>query len=299
MMNEQQNSTQSVENVNPLLKSISIEGQQYFTSQRLHADYLRNGAEQGITTKYHRHHDYLRIIRSIPNYSILVENADVVIADKKQLRTSNDALKQTLLSLLEPLFRANDHKRLILLNATAQLELTHHLDDLLNQEIAYRHSHQTAESLVDGFLRRHGFTKYESLYDMQIVREFCRVWGVKEPKDDGSGQHWPGVGKLFKQFIYGIFPPEVQDAIEQRRHKYIHLVFRDDRRQDTLLKRVEQVMPLLRICDEGEKDTFIALLERHDRRIGLEVQLAAKIRVRLSTIATNQLLLWDTTAVGE
>lgn len=290
--------TQAIGRINPLMEPIAIEEQTYLTSQKLHSDYIRNAMEQGDEPKYSRHPDYRRVIRTIPSYGLLVDQKDVLEYKWNDIKHSKIEPKQYLLELLEPLFVNAGYYDLILLNATAQLELAHHLDDLLNQEIAYRHSHQaaTTESLVDGFLRTHGFQKYQSLYDIAIVKEFCRVWGVKEPKDDGSGQHWPGVGRLFNQFIYGIFPPEVQDALEQRRRKYKHLVFRDDRRQDTLLRRVEQVMPLLRICDDGEKDTFIGLLERHDRRIGLEVQITTTMRVRLSTIATNQLPLFDTEA---
>jgi hypothetical protein len=285
--------------VDALMFPLHWQGQDYLTSAKLHADYVRNATEQGEHPKYQRHPHYLRVIRSIPNYLILIEQKDILIADKKALITSNNVLNQKLVSLLQPFFAANDGKRITFLNATAQMELTHHLDDLLNQEIAYRHSKlgaQAHESLVDGFLKRQGLRQYTSLYDNEIVKEFCRVWGVKEPKEDGSGQHWPGVGRLFKQFIYGIFPVEVRDAYEQRRGKYIHTVFRDDRRKDTLLERVKQIMPILGVCDDGHKEDFINLLERHDRRKGLEIQVTTTIRIRLSTIATNQMTLFDADA---
>lgn len=278
---------------NPLMQPITIDEVTYLTSQKLHADYISNATERGEEPKYQRHHDFTRVIRTIPSYILFIEQKDIIEYKWNALKSSNNEATQNLLYSIAPLFRQSGYRDLLLLNATAQLELTHHLDDLLNQEIAYRHSRSATEPLIDIFLRQHGLTKYKSLYDIAIMKEFCRVWGVKAPKEDGSGQHWPGVGYLFRKFIYDIFPIEVQEAMEQRRGKYIHMVFRDDRREDTLLERVRQIMPLLRLCDDGEKNTFIGLLERHDRRLGLELKVTTTMRIRLSTIATNQLCLFD------
>jgi hypothetical protein len=61
-------------------------------------------------------------------HGILIDRKDIFRTDKKVISASNDVLKQKLLSLLQPLFKANDGKRITFLNATAQLELTHHLD---------------------------------------------------------------------------------------------------------------------------------------------------------------------------
>lgn len=136
-----------------LMFPLQWNGQTYLTSAKLHADYVQNAVEQGENPKYRRHDNYLRVIKSIPNYALLIDQKDIVVADKKWLGASNDALTQKLSEALRPFFAANDGKRLTLLNRTAQLELTHHLDDLLNHEIAYRHSQQGAQE-EEGWFRR-------------------------------------------------------------------------------------------------------------------------------------------------
>lgn len=278
------------EDQHPLMQSLAWDDKVYFTSRRLHRDYLRNTVAIGDVPKYRRHDNYVRVIFSMPNFNILIDQKDILVPEKGILNACNDSRSQNLSELLQPFFAANQGQRLVFLNATAQLELAHHLDDLLNQETAYRHSRQGAAiNLAEAFLRKRGFLTYRSLYEFELFKEFCRVWGVKIPSND---KHWPGCGKLMNDFIYGIFPEETQQALEIQRSKYKHMEFRDDRRFDTLKQRETQILALLRLCDNGEKETFIGLLERHDRRIGLEVQITAKVIIRLSTIASNQLTLF-------
>jgi hypothetical protein len=127
---------------NPLMQMLYWDGQEYLTSMRLHEDDVRNATEQGETIKYERHDHYLRVIRSIPNYNILIDQKDIIVLEWKSIKSSNDVRTQKLGFALKAYFVANSYKRITFLNRTAQMELTHHLEDQLNQEIAYRHSRQ-------------------------------------------------------------------------------------------------------------------------------------------------------------
>ena len=281
--------TQSIDTPNPLMQLITLDGQKYLTSQREHAEYVRNATERGEKIKYERHTHFCRVIRDIPNFNILIDQKDIIDLTWNDFKASNSVVNQILVCC----FKKTSYRPLLLLNPIAQMELTHHLDDELHQETAYRHSQQGATiNLAEVFLRQHGFLTYKTLYELPLIQEICRVWGVKIPTGD---KHWPGVGMVFQKFIYGMFPEEIQGLLQRdkRRGKYIHMEFRDDRRYDTLKQRETQIVSLLRLCDDGDKDTFISLLERHDRRIGLDVQVAMRIRVHLSTVATGQLLLFD------
>lgn len=59
----------------PLLSVIAYQGQDYFTSQYFHAQYVTNSPHSG---KYRRHADFIRTIRSIASYTIYVDRSDIV-----------------------------------------------------------------------------------------------------------------------------------------------------------------------------------------------------------------------------
>jgi hypothetical protein len=99
-------------------------------------------------------YSYLRVIRSIPNYNILIDQKDIIVLEWKSIKSNNDIRTQKLRFALKPYFIANSYKRITFLNRTAQMELAHHLEDQLNQEIAYRHSRQGAEQAEQNI---HGF----------------------------------------------------------------------------------------------------------------------------------------------
>lgn len=298
----------NLDGANPLMQSLFIHGQEYLASQRIHQDYIQNTRERGEKPKHVRHDSFKRVVRLIPSYELYVEQHDILRYEWNAVKRDKSEGTQFLCTLLRPLFSAAGWSDLLLLNKTAQLELTHHLDDELNQEIAYRHSAQTTAQVInakDLFLRKLGFLPYKSTYDFDLFYELCRVWGVKLPKDDGSGQHWPGCGALFNKFIYALFPKEVQEdlgAIPRKpsggllRHK--HLRFTEEMREKALRARQTAMMSLLRLCDDGDKDLFLDLLARHDARIGLTIQVSHTMHVRLKMINANQLLLFEPMAAN-
>jgi hypothetical protein len=135
---------------------VTLGAQEYLTSQRLHQDYHANATERGEKPKYKKHEAFTRVIKSIPSYPILLEHKDIVVIEWKKLKSGkNDVLTPNVRCLLSPLFIQNGHRPLTLLNRTAQTELIHHLEDELNQELAYRHSKHglDAPTAKQGLLR--------------------------------------------------------------------------------------------------------------------------------------------------
>jgi len=156
--------------------------------------YNQNIQKSGEKGKYVEHKNFLRTIREFPAYNLFAsgEASNIVelIWNDFKLTSSNSELVNEF-NHIKHLFRINGHSPIVLLDATAQLELTHHLDDALSKEIAYRHSANATNitNIRDVFLRKMGFLPYESLYDFEFIAEMCRVWGVKIPVNDGTGQH--------------------------------------------------------------------------------------------------------------
>lgn len=116
----------------PLMHSVGYQGQVYFTSQYFHAEYVRNSPNGG---KYRRHPDFLRVLRAIPAYQLYHEQADILEVTWNAREASNDAVKPEWLCL-KPLFQAAGYRPLTLLNDVAQLALSHHLDDLISQQMS-------------------------------------------------------------------------------------------------------------------------------------------------------------------
>jgi hypothetical protein len=114
-----------LEPVNPLMQSIQYNGQEYYTSQYFHQQYKLNSVHGG---KYQRHPNFLQAIRAIPAYEIYLSKKDIVELVWAKGKSGND--------LVISLFKSVSYNPLTLLNATAQLALSHHLDDELNKQIS-------------------------------------------------------------------------------------------------------------------------------------------------------------------
>jgi len=112
------------------MQPIVYEGHPYFSSQYFHQQYLANSQYGG---KYKRHHDFLRLLRSIEAYQTYVDHGDIVELSWQQVKSSS---KQDLRLALEPVFAARGYQELFLLNATAQLAMAHHLDDELSKQVS-------------------------------------------------------------------------------------------------------------------------------------------------------------------
>lgn len=117
----------------PLMQPVHYNNQEYFTSQYFHAQYLANSPHGG---KYRRHPNFLRALRTIDTYQHYIEHADIV-----ELSWQQGGFAE---SILDSVFLSTGYKPLTLLNATAQLALSHHLDDLVSQALSVAVNRQAA-----------------------------------------------------------------------------------------------------------------------------------------------------------
>lgn len=125
------NETQLTTNKTPQdPRVIEWQGQQYLDSYDCHQDYLKDGDPK--KAKFKNHRDYRRKIRDIESYSIYVDHKNIVTFSWEQVKTG----PAQELRRLTPLFRRIGHANLILLDATAQLALTHHLDNELSKQMS-------------------------------------------------------------------------------------------------------------------------------------------------------------------
>ena len=121
----------------PLFAPVQYKDQTYFTSQYFHREYVTNSHYVG---KYARHHNFARLMRSIPAYAVYVRHGD--IAELSWRDISEEANPNLI--CLRTLFQAVGFQRLTLLNATAQLALSHHLDDVVSQQMSVAANTQVA-----------------------------------------------------------------------------------------------------------------------------------------------------------
>jgi hypothetical protein len=190
----------------PLMRPVTIHGLDYLTSQRLHADYIRNATERKEQIKYTRHDSFSRVIRDIPNYDILLDQKDIIYLSWKECKANNDAVTR----ILRYCFEAGGHRPLLLLTATAQLELAHHLDDELNREIAYRHSQAGAQaeaSSLQGVIRSSKaefVPKFQGLIagHLNALNARTKAGALKLPDDVGSPR------------VAGIVPNRIREGYE-------------------------------------------------------------------------------------
>lgn len=113
----------------PLMQPVRYNGQEYFTSQYFHRQYQESA---GLKGKYQRHHNFLKLLRSIEAYKLYIEQDDIVELTWGEMKEANPNRIQW-----QPLFHGTGYQPLTLLNATAQLALHQHLDDELSKQIAY------------------------------------------------------------------------------------------------------------------------------------------------------------------
>lgn len=118
---------------NPLMLPIQYNGQVYITSQRLHAEYKNNDG-----SKYRQLKDFNRLIRSIEAYQNYVDNKDIVELTWQEVKGTS--------AEFAPVFESTGYKPLMLINATMQLALSHHLDDEISKTISVAINTQAAEA---------------------------------------------------------------------------------------------------------------------------------------------------------
>lgn len=113
----------------PLMQPVEYEGQPYYTSQYFYQQYRANSEQTG---KYQRHRDFLRLIRSIENYPLHIEQGYIVELEWDRIKSG----PAQDLRRWKPLFQATGYYPLLLISATFQLELAHHLDDAISKKMA-------------------------------------------------------------------------------------------------------------------------------------------------------------------
>lgn len=115
--------------VSPLMQPVQYQGQPYFTSQYFHQQYLTNSHAGG---KYQRHTHFLRLLRSIEAYQDYLERGDIVELTWQGVLTEGNQNRVSF----QPLFQAAGWNPVTLLNATAQIAMSHHLDDELSKQMS-------------------------------------------------------------------------------------------------------------------------------------------------------------------
>jgi len=129
-MNETQDTTTLVTHARPEISAIEWNGQQYVDSYDYHQQYLSDGDPKKAKHKEHR--NFRAVIRSIESYSIYVNHRNIVILSWEQVKLG----PAEIFSRLQPYFARRGYRDLILLDATAQAALTHHLDNELSRQMS-------------------------------------------------------------------------------------------------------------------------------------------------------------------
>lgn len=114
----------NLETQNPLMLPIQFEEQVYFTSHYFHSQYKNNAGE-----KYTQLKNFNALIRSIETYQDYVSRKDIVELTWQEAKNSTDFN-------FKPVYESTAYKPIMLINATAQLALSHHLDDAISKTIS-------------------------------------------------------------------------------------------------------------------------------------------------------------------
>ena len=121
---------------NPLMSLVRYEGQDYYTSQYFHAMYRGNAGK-----KYKLIGDFTRLIRAMEAFDKYVERRDIVELDWKSMKDKTDGPNASLKSA----FVAAGYQPLMLINATAQVALLHHLDDEVSKQASVAVNEQAVQ----------------------------------------------------------------------------------------------------------------------------------------------------------
>jgi hypothetical protein len=122
--------------LSPLMQAIQYKEQTYFTSQYFHSQYKANAGD-----KYQNLSDFNALIRSIRAYPIYVQTGDIVEliwAEVKEITDGN----------LPSVMKSNAYRPIMLINATAQIALTHHLDDEISKEVSVAVNTKAATKVI-------------------------------------------------------------------------------------------------------------------------------------------------------
>lgn len=139
--------TTDVQHLSPLMQPVTYDGQQYFTSQYFHQQYLANSS---LTGKYRQHSHFVRLLRSIEPYRKHLDRGDIVEITWHRVNTEGIQNRDSF----KPLFQAAGWNPLTLLNATAQLAMSHHLDDELSKQMSVATNARMAQQMTGESITR-------------------------------------------------------------------------------------------------------------------------------------------------
>lgn len=113
----------------PLMALVHYHGQDYYTAQYFHRQYLANSQYGG---KHQRFDSFMRLLRAIPAYQ-----DHVTLHDIQEVRWGAIKLDEPhLCGSFKGIFEVIGWNPLTLLNATAQIAMVHHLDDELSRKLS-------------------------------------------------------------------------------------------------------------------------------------------------------------------
>jgi hypothetical protein len=121
------------------MQPVTHNGQEYFTSQYFHAQYLANSQHGG---KFKQHKNFLQALRNIEAYQLYVEQGNIVELRYSQENSLAENFSQSnsqgdsRAEKWSPLFKSIAYNPLTLMDATAQIALSHHLDDEISKQMS-------------------------------------------------------------------------------------------------------------------------------------------------------------------
>ena len=122
----------------PLMQSVAYQGETYYTSQYFHYQYVANSHHTG---KHRRYDSFMRLLRNIEAYALYLQQGDIV-----EVQWNRDKPQEC--GYLKSLFQAAGYHPLTLLNATAQVAMSHHLDDELSKQVSVAANTTVARQLT-------------------------------------------------------------------------------------------------------------------------------------------------------
>ncbi|NCC36268.1 MAG: hypothetical protein EOM24_30295 [Chloroflexia bacterium] len=128
----------------PMMQPVVYEGRTYFTGHYFHQMYRGNSEGRG---KHKRVGDFMRLVRSIESYPQYVEDKDIVELEW------GDVKGETRNANLASLVRSNSYNPVMLISATAQVALTHHLDDEVSKAASVAVNRSAAKAHATPALR--------------------------------------------------------------------------------------------------------------------------------------------------
>jgi prophage antirepressor-like protein len=141
---------------------------------------------------------------------------------------------------------------------------------------------------------------WEKRFELEFFQAICAVYQQPIPTDD---KHSPMCASFIATYIYGIMPASVREEMDRlnpivnksngRRRLRLHQLLRLERIGDFLVKRIEAVMHILLVCRRLGKDTFVKLMDEHDRAMPLQLTFEKEQTITVTLSLPYQPSLFD------